>query len=275
MKKQHILILCFMVLACGTASAQFKKALPNSSPTGQSEARLNIGLVGGPNYTLWQHFNSAQTSDWYVISYKPEFDFGYFGGIALEYMLKPNSSIGLNVVYAQHNMKIGYLNDHFPIGFNQYDTLRYSLSANYRSIEAYVPLTYYVSVGSKTMRPYIYVAPHVSYILDGTMTYLKTTETDTTAFSTTTFNDSTFRKINVGAMVGVGTQFNISVGNYYFLTKIDASVNLNLLNTFTAIDLENEFNFQRYCAGAQISVYFMLPIKKQLQGACMKWGEYD
>ncbi len=275
MKKQHILILCFMLLSYGTASAQFKKALPNSSHNGQSEARFNIGLVGGPNYTLWQHFNSAQTSDWFVISYKPEFDFGYFGGIALEYMLKPNSSIGLNVVYAQHNMKIGFLNDQFPTGFNQYDTLRYSLSANYRSIEAYIPFTQYIPIGSKTVKPYVYVAPHASYILDGTMTYLKTTESDTAAFNTTRINDSTFQKINVGAMLGVGTQFNISVGNYYFLTKIDASVNFDLLNTFTAFDLENEFNYKRHCAGAQISVFFMLPIKKQLQGACVRWGEYD
>lgn len=281
MKKQHIILSCLLVLICGTATAQFKKALPNMRGNGQaSDARFNVGLIGGGDFTTWVHINSAQAADWYLANYKPIIRFGYFGGIAAEYMLGKNLSVGLNAIYNQHNMGLSYLNDNFPTAFNQHMKRIYGLTADYRSIEVYVPVTYYINIGSKNLMPYVYAAPRVSYILDGTMSYSRTDLTQNDSIisimlETTTFNDSTYRKLNVGATVGVGAQVRINTSNYYFLVKFDLSANVNALQTFTEIDLLNEFNHLRFAADAYATVTFMLPLKKQLKGACMKWGEYD
>ena len=86
LKKLHIL-LCFILLTSVTATAQFRKALPNTRMP-FNDARLNVGLVGGANFTTWFHFNSEESAQWYLVRYAPHFDtsnyfsnFGYFGGI--------------------------------------------------------------------------------------------------------------------------------------------------------------------------------------------------
>ena len=160
----------------------------------------------------------------------------------------------------------------------------HELSANYNTIEAYVPFTYYLTLSSKrNIKPYVFVAPRVSYVLGGTMTHtssdfdINTLDSipGSSSFQQVTFNDTTYRSLNVGATVGVGMLFRINLGNYYFLVKADASANLNALSTFTSADLFNEFNHLRNCADGYVSITVLLPIKKQLKGACMKWGEYD
>lgn len=282
MKKQHIIILFALFLVCGPVSAQFKKALPNMRGNGQvGDAQVNIGLVGGGNFTTWAHFNSAQAADWYLASYKPALLFGYFGGLSVEYMLSKDLSVGLNAIYNQHNMALNYVNNNFPTSYNQHIKRVYGLAADYRSIEVYVPVSLYFNIGSKNVKPYVFVAPRASYILNGTMSYTRTDMTQDDEIippiltETTTFNDSTYRKINVGATLGLGTQVRITAGNYYFLVKFDLSANVNALQTFTQYDLQNEFNHLRYAADAYATITLMLPLKKQLQGACMKWGKYD
>ena len=263
-----------------------------------NDAKVNIGILGGGNFTYWQHFNSSQASDWYLATYKPALRFGYFGGIAVEYMWKSDLSLGLNVIYEQHNTGLKYLNDHFPTALNQYIKRNYDFTADYRSIEAYIPVTYYISTGSKNLKPYFFVAPRFSYILDGTMSYTRT-DTDqagqviNTLTSTTEFSEYSYASyygpftlfgndyelnlgmINIGLMAGVGTQFRFNTTNYYFLLKLDLSANVNGFQTFTKYNLMNEFNHLRYSTDAHLTATFMLPIKKRLIGACIRWGEYD
>jgi hypothetical protein len=298
MKKQHILLSCLLVFICSTATAQFNKALPNMRGNGQvNDAKVNVGLLGGGNLTHWQHFNSAQASDWYLAAYKPKLRFGYFGGIAVEYMWKSDLSFGLNVIYEQHNVGLNYLNESFPTAFNYHITRNYDFTAAYNSIEAYIPVTYYISTGYKNLKPYFFLAPRFSYILGGTMEYIRT-DIDgqnitqqppiTAEFSEITYASyygpfTLFGKdyeidlgmLNIGLMAGVGTQFRFNTSNYYFLLKLDLSANVNGFQTFTKYALMNEFNHLRYSADAHLTATFMLPIKKRLIGACIRWGEYD
>lgn len=299
MKKQHIILTCLLVLICGTTTAQFNKAIPNMRGNGQvNDAKINVGLLGGGNFTHWQHFVSSQASDWYLATYKPTLRFGYFGGIAVEYMWKNDLSIGLNVIYEQHNIGLNYINDNFPTSLNQYIKRNYDFTADYNSIEAYIPVTYYISTGSKNLKPYFFVAPRFSYILGGTMSYTRT-DTDKTGQvintlnSTAVFSETSYASyygpinlfnneydinlgmLNIGLMAGVGTQFRFNTSNYYFLLKLDLSANVNGFQTFTKYDLANEFNHLRYSADAHLTATFMLPIKKRLIGACIRWGEYD
>ena len=263
-----------------------------------NDAKINVGLLGGGNFTHWQHFVSSQASDWYLAAYKPTLRFGYFGGIAIEYMWKSDLSFGLNVIYEQHNIGLNYLNGTFPTALNHYIKRNYDFTANYNSIEAYIPVTFYMSTGSKNLKPYFFIAPRFAYILGGDMSYTRT-DTDqsgqviNTLNSTAEFSETSYASyygpinlfnneyelnlgmLNIGLMAGVGTQFRFNTSNYYFLLKLDLSANVNGFQTFTKYDLANEFNHLRYSADAHLTATFMLPIKKRLIGACIRWGEYD
>ncbi len=305
MKKPHILFLCFILLICTSAQAQFRKALPNNRAA-RNDARLNIGLVGGPNFTTWFHFKSEESANWFLVDYKPKVSFnhlfesfGYFGGLSLEYMLGKNTSIGFNAIYSQNNVFLQYVNYFFPCGYQDYVYKEYNLKADYKSVEAYVPLTYYVSLGAtKNVKPYFYIAPRVSYIFKGDMAY-NTLTIDSTLLSpelneqgvpvekwkvdsilseplTVPFNTSNFRRLNVGGTVGIGSLFRINTSNYYMLVKFDVSANMNAISTYHAGEVaNNEFNHLRYTLTGQASLTFMLPVKKRLKDACVKWGKYN
>ena len=286
------------VLLTLTATAQFKK--PLTSPRDQiqsSEAKWNVGILGGGNLTTWLHFHSFEASHWYLKNYRP-FDtitnsLGYFGGICAEYKLKNNFSVGLNVVYAQHNIQLGFVDDHFPIEFDasqsqiNYGRIVKGFKTSYRAIEAYVPFTYYIGLASKSnIVPYVYAAPRLSYILPDTTTRMNYTNTyyrndeNNTLISSSNysvpFNRSTYRYFNLGATVGVGSLFKINAGNYYFLVKFDVSANINGIPTYKNGEVENdEFKYLRYSTDAHATLTLLLPLKKQLKGACMEWGEYD
>ena len=312
-----IFISSFALLALN-ATAQFKK--PISSPrdrVGPSDAKWNVGFVGGPNLTTWLHFSSPEASNWFLHDYKT-FDsispftesMGYFGGIGVERMLKSNLSVGLNVVYAKHNVKLGYLDDHFPYFWDPvgdsilFGQIKKEFLADYRTIEAYVPFTYYIGLAStKNIKPYVYFAPRISYVLpikQNKMTYSATyydafgltpitdtliipsspvVPTDTlflTSNDQVPFNASTYRKLNVGGTIGVGSLFRFDISNYYILVKFDISANMYAISTFKKGQIINEeFNHMRYSASAYATLTFMLPIKKPLQDACIRWGKYN
>lgn len=295
----RILFVSVFALLTYTATAQqFRK--PLTSPRDRvesSDAKWNVGILGGGNLTTWLHFHSRESSSWFLKNYNV-FDtitnsLGYFGGIGVERMLKSNLSVGLNVVYAKHSIQLGFVDDHFPIEWDNaasqinYGRIVKGFKANYHAIEVYVPITYYIGLSSKrNIVPYVFAAPRVSYLLPDTtakMTYTNSyykNDANNTLISTTSntvpFNRSTYRLVNVGATVGFGSLFRINTSNYYFLFKFDVSANMNSLPTFKKGEIaNNEFNYLRYSTDAHATLTFMLPIKKQLKGACMKWGEYD
>lgn len=117
MNKRNLLAICLLTLISISASAQFRKPLTSPCDRVQSsEARLNVGLLGGGNLTTWLHFDRPEASSWYLANYKPNMmnSLGFFGGIAIEYMTGLNHSLGLNVIYTQRNMALRYTNEKFP-----------------------------------------------------------------------------------------------------------------------------------------------------------------
>ena len=89
------------------------------------------------------------------------------------------------------------------------------------------------------------------------------------------FNGSAYRKLNVGGTIGIGSLFRFNISNYYILIKFDVSANMNALMTLKQGQIiNNDFNHLRYSADAHATLTFMLPIKKPLQDACIRWGKY-
>ena len=298
MKKQHITVFFLLLFLCSTATAQFNKPITSPRDQVQSrEAKWSVGILGGGNLTTWPHFHSREASDWYLTNYKL-FDtlthsLGYFGGVGVERKIKSNLSVGLNVVYAQHNIQLGFVDDHVPVEWDtdqsqiNYGTIIKGFKANYRTIEAYIPFTYYLGLANnRKISPYVYVAPRVSYVLPDSKAKMVYTngyyrnDANNTLISyssdTIPFNQSTYRKLNVGATLGAGSLFRIDLGNYYCVIKLDVSANMNGIPTYKDGEVANdEFKYLRFSTDAYATLSLMLPIKKPLQDACIRWGRYD
>ena len=167
MKKATFLFFLVFSLLCNSSQAQFKKALtPSHSVTSTSEAKYNIGLLGGLNSTYWVHFGGTKTP------YKEPFNFGLIGGLAVERMLDANTSIGIEGIYAMRNLQINYEVLNFPVALNQNKNYYRQLDVEYQEVDVQVPLTHYFS--KSNMRPYVFVAPRVSIPLSGKMIWQKT-----------------------------------------------------------------------------------------------------
>ena len=307
MKKASFILFLAFVLIGSTANAQFNKPLQSaSSRVNTSEARYNIGISGGLNSTYWFHFGGTKTR------YKEPFNFGILGGLTVERMLNKNMSISLEGFYAMRNMQLNYEIHNFPVSLgmgpeHNKDYYR-QLDVDYTEINVQAPFTYYFS--NSTIRPYVFVGPRVSVPMSGKMIWKKAEIVNGQQSSTWTSVDTVgisaqnMWQWNIGVVGGAGVMFKLNVGNYYFLIKADASahaslayflVNINpfdvhasVINSFTHEETSGTSQnvvgagyIDPYLLGTRINtdatvkVTLLFPLKKQLQGACMRWGEYD
>lgn len=307
MKKASFIFFLAFVLIGSTANAQFNKPLQSaSSRVNTSEARYNIGISGGLNSTYWFHFGGTKTH------YKEPFNFGILGGLTVERMLNKNMSISLEGFYAMRNMQLNYEIHNFPVSLGmgpQHNKDYYrQLDVDYTEINVQAPFTYYFS--NSTIRPYVFVGPRVSVPMSGKMIWKKAEIVNGQQSSTWTSVDTVgisaqnMWQWNIGVVGGAGVMFKLNVGNYYFLIKADASahaslayflVNINpfdvhasVINSFTHEETSGTSQnvvgagyIDPYLLGTRINtdatvkVTLLFPLKKQLQGACMRWGEYD
>lgn len=307
MKKASFILFLAFVLIGNTANAQFNKPLQSaSSRVNTSEALYNIGISGGLNSTYWVHLGGARTP------YKEPFNFGILGGLTVERMLNKNMSISLEGFYAMRNMQLNYEIHNFPVSLGmgpQHNKDYYrQLDVDYTEINVQAPFTYYFS--NSTIRPYVFFGPRVSVPMSGKMIWKKAEIVNGQQSSTWTSVDTVgisaqnMWQWNIGVVGGAGVMFKLNVGNYYFLIKADASahaslayflVNINpfdvhasVINSFTHEETSGTSQnvvgagyIDPYLLGTRINtdatvkVTLLFPLKKQLQGACMRWGEYD
>ena len=272
---RYILILVLLQLAV-EGNAQYKK--PLSSPRKQLDnAMFNIGVIAGPNYTHWHHFDVAQADDWFLKNYSPEFQWGYTGGIYFEAIFSKHLSAGINALYARHRISMQYTNEKFPYDWNNSQLLfkqrRYELKANYHTIEAALPVTFYFFNPKDIVRPYIYIAPQFSYCIGGNNIHtvidsIPRKKPVIFATDTVPIVPTNHISFNVGATMGIGTQFRINTDYYYFLIKLEAKATWYFRNSFTKQQLENEFYNKRFDADAATTITFIFPLKKILRDAC-------
>lgn len=296
MKKQSIIILLFFLTLGFTAQAQFNKPLQSArSRANSNEALYNIGLEGGLTSTYWVHFGGTKTP------YRSPFNFGLTGGLIVERMLNGNTSIALEGLYAMRNTQLHYEVLNFPVslgmGSEHNKDFYRQLDADYQEVDIQVPLTRYLSNG--VIRPFVYVAPRVSIPLSGKMVWQKKeildygtenqhfSETGNT-IDTVEFNAQNTRQFNVGLVLGAGVLYKLNVGNYYLLLRLDASAHAAFINSFSSEEIHGESQNvvgagyidpyllgMRFNTDATLKFTLMFPLKKQLQGACIRWGEYD
>lgn len=292
MKKSTIIFLFTLLLVGSTAQAQFRKPLqsPNSQ-LNSMEAKYNIGLTGGLTSTYWLHFGGTKTR------YHEPFNFGIVGGLAVERMLDATNSITVEGLYAMRNLQLNYEVTNFPVALNENRDYYRQLDVDYQEVDVQALLTHYFS--KSTIRPYVFVGPRVSVPLAGKMVWQKKeileygTENqhyndNNISIDTVEMSAQNTRQWNVGLVAGVGVMFKLNVSNYYFIIKADVSGHAAVINSFSREEIHGESQNvigagyidpyllgMRFNTDVSAKVTLMFPLKKQLQGACIRWGEYD
>lgn len=289
MKKAYFLILAALLIGSISAKAQFNKPLSNRSQFYSNEAKYNIGLIGGATMTQWYHIGGTRTQ------YKHPFNFGIVGGLSLEYKLQRNLSVSIEGLYAMRNTQLNYEVLNLPVSLTESKNFYRQLDANYTEVDVQVPFTYYFGQGN--IQPFVYAAPRFTLPLSGKMTWQKKEIQDygtaqqqytDVSYDTLSMTAQNMRPWNVGLVAGVGVMFRINFNNYYFLIKADASVHSTAVNSFSNEEIQGQSQHvigasyidpylmsYRLNTDATARITIMFPLKKQLKGACMRWGEYD
>lgn len=291
MKKTYLLILTLLIFGI-TAQAQFKKALPSSrSQFYSNEARYNIGIIGGATMTQWLHTGGTKTQ------YNHPFNIGIVGGITLERKLQSNVSVGIEVLYAMRNTHLNYEVLNFPISLTDSKDYYRQLDVDYQEVNIQIPLTYYTGQGN--IKPFVYAAIRGSLPLSGKSIWQKKeilnygtanqqySETGA-VIDTIEMSAQNMRPWNIGLVAGAGVLFRVNFSNYYFLIKADASIHSTVVNSFSHEEATGESQnvigasyidpylmSYRFNTDATARITILFPLKKQLKGACMRWGEYD
>ncbi len=291
MKKSSVIILIAFLIISGTVKAQFNKPLTVRNQFNSSQARYNIGLIGGVTSTYWLHFGGTKTP------YQQPFNFGITGGLVVERILNKDMSVGVEALYAMRNTQLHYEVLNFPVALNQNKDYYRQFSVEYQEINIQTPFTYYFGQGN--IRPFAFGAPRISIPLSGSMNWQKK-EILNYGTANQTYNEADVvdetvemtaqntRQFNVGLVLGGGVLFKINFSNYYLLLKADASYHAAVINSFTREERHGESQNvvgatyidpyllgMRFNTDATVRITLSFPLKKQLKGACMRWGEYD
>ena len=298
MKKLNLIILtlavCFANLPVSAQiKKQFNKPIQSAyTPKTTTDARYNIGITGGGTLTEWLHFGGTNTR----YSQPIMNSLNLIGGVTVERMLSKTSSVGVEALFALRNTQLNHTLDQFPTAIDTWSTITKSLNVNYMEVAVQVPYTmYFGGAAATTFRPYVFAAPRVSVPLSGTMVWEKTIRpydqpeaTPTVEQDTVEMTLANYQPFNVGLVLGGGILMRINLSNYYFLVKLDASYHAGFINTHTKMEndaaietvygasyIEPKLLGMRFSTDANLKLTLLFPLKKQLKGACMNWGEYD
>lgn len=291
MKKSSLILFLSVLFIANTATAQFRKPLQSRNAMNLNQARYNIGLTGGLATTHWFHFAGTGTQ------YNQPLNFGPIAGLTVERMFNANSSIAVEGLFAMRNTHLDYNVLNFPVAINVNKDFYRQYDVDYMEVDVQVPLTYYLGQGN--IRPYIFVAPRFSLPLSGKMIWQKKeiidygTENEhynenNVTHDTVNMSAQNMRQWNVGLVLGAGVRFKVNLGNYYIFMKLDASAHAAVINSFTKDENNGDSEVvigasyidpyllqKRFNTDAAVKFTLLFPLKKQLQGACMRWGEYD
>lgn len=148
-----------------------------------------------------------------LISFQPGFYFGYnniVGGLSIRNDLL-YSTRGVNLTWGDINYKLT----------SHYIDLRMPISYNF--------------LRDKAVQPYVMLAPCLSFVTHGNITYVS----DYT-YSTTPLTKANFTAVDLSLLFGGGIKFPMHMGAFQLILGMEFGYNFGLMNTFSKMELNNE-----------------------------------
>ncbi len=279
-----VIIALLSITLPAHSQRQWNKPLRSSNYVAAGVGSLQFGIkLGG----LWNYFDypSLNGNQWNHIVGNPakytHYDgkFGPIAGVAIEY--KPNDlfSVGLEGHYAKRGTKMHH-NKEYLVSYTMTDTTNTIFDCNLDALEVRIPFTFYIKTilfsDPQSRGLYASISPEVSYLLGGTMEMTKTRVSNDSIMEHVldTVGSSNMQRINYGVNCGVGYWSKHDMQGYSVIMKYELSFDIGVNNTFSNSEQAASPNNKRFHRAVEASVSIMMPMKKRLRGACIRWGDY-
>ena len=286
------LFIVFLFLYFHPAQAQrkWKKALPARNAVSYNNGKFNIGLKAG---AIWSYFGYSSFKN---TTY--EGIIGPMAGLLLEY--KTNQlSVGFNPFVAIRGTAMHYDKVwQTGLGQNQTAITRSEYVSQMNIVGTRIPFTYYFNSfffsNPKDRQIFATLAPEACYVLGGKIRYAKFKMPDHTLIpdsdASVDIGDANMQRFQYGIACGAGLSSRHNINAFTFVMRYELAFCCGINNTFSEVETEGNFppnggfggspyatvqKGQRRYRALDFSVTVMFPIKKQLRGACINWGEYN
>lgn len=169
--------------------------------------------------------------------------------------------------------------------FPTHQNMTYTAVVNYLDLR--VPVAYVFPV-SKFFQPYLFAGPDVGMVFP----YIEKLPInlsglfEITGASAEEVNKSNMAQYDVSAFGGVGFRFNIDLGRFSLVAKLEAAYNYGLLNTYSQAEMDSQVPAanlgsggthyslgKRYNRGMEATFSLVLPLKFQKGDACSNWSK--
>ncbi len=286
-----LLLIIFLLLYFHPAQAQrkWKKALPEKNGVSYNNGKFNIGIKAG---AIWSYFG-------YSILKNTTYDgiISPIAGLLLEYKTNTPLSVGFNPYVAirgtsMHHDKV------WQSGLGtQTDTTRTQYTCQMNIVGTRFPFTYYfnsfIFSNPKDKQFYVTLAPEAYYVLGGKIRYSKIDMPQGTFKSDTSIliGKANMQRLQFGVTCGAGFSSKHNINAFAFVMKYELAFSFGINNIFSKMESQQggfpenggfagspyatiQQGQRRYRA-LDFSITLMFPIKKQLRGACINWGEFN
>lgn len=220
---------------------------------------------------------------------KPRGLFGPVAGLAVEWNVNSVFSVGFDAMYAVHGGR-KVIDSDFQISFTEINTSRVDYRFVMNCVDFRLPLTIYLGYDGDT-RPYCFVAPNFSLLLNGKAEWHRTYLNENPYVSSLDYESpltkANARPYELSVLAGIGVSHRFKINQMKMFLKVDLGYDFGLMNDFSDAEMNHEVDFIGWGGGnyeslgtrrlqaLELKASLMIPIKKPLKDACMKWGEYD
>lgn len=225
--RDRVLILLIVLLAAVNLTAQ-ERFYPDHPKDDAARYEGPVyGIKGGVNVSRFYYTSQALSGLTHTDT------LSLSAGCFLELPLSRTFTIAMELNYQQRGGATTYQFNGKPE--------RYSLLAHY--VTARVPVYCYIPV-TDHVKPYVFLAPEVGAPVAGEIRLQGGYYNGSTPISNANIN-----RLYVGALGGVGLRFNIPMRTITMVLKLDAALNIGLLDTYSLSErsgIAHPLNLQAY-----------------------------
>lgn len=282
---KRILVLLFIVslLPFTSLYAQVggKKPLTQKNYANSNASGISVGVKAGGvcNDLIYSSVKQAKARGL----------FGPIAGIAFEWNASNVFSVGFDALYAVHGGRKA-IDSEFQTSFTETNTAQVDYRMTMNCVDFRIPLTCYLGYESDT-RAYCFIAPNFSLVLNGNIEWHRTYLNENAFVNALDYEvpltKANARPYEISVVAGIGVCRRFQINQLKMLVKVDLAYDFGLMNDFSDAELNHEVTFvgwggsdqeslgTRHMQALELKASLMIPIKKPLKDACVRWGEYD
>lgn len=237
----------------------------------RSSNQISLGIKGGIN------FAGMAYTDWHLSELPQQMPLRPVGGIYVDIPLSKHFGLAPEIMYVERGMKTTYFH------YSNYE-VQYEIHSRYVNLR--IPFLAGINVTS-WMQSYLVAGVDAGWLLGGNILLHQPDFPDPDA--TIMIGKANMRSLYLGTFGGVGIRFFREINGQKVQLKIDATYNIDFVDTFTDMEHNDEaqplnvnaYNItgKRFPKGIEITVGITIPLRSAKDDACYsfsknKWNKH-